>query len=184
MYRIVPNIFNLEQHLWTLQNDPEVYRPESCPHCLLAGEGLRRFGFYGRKPDRGPDGEGGLNPIPIPRFLCPRGKGCGHTCSRLPMCIAPRRWYRWAVQQVGLLLLIAGRSCRQMSSRLGMDRSTLGRWQSWLKQRGHEFWLALRVRCSEFGRAVDAESFWSDYLRQQRLSEAMAWLDHDAVDVP
>ena len=184
MSRIVANIFSLEQHLWTLQHDPEAYRPDCCPHCGLAGKKLKCHGCYKRKPDRGPDGDGRLNPIPIPRYRCRPGLGCGRTCSRLPMCVPARRWYRWAVQQVALLLLMAGRSCSQVSRRMGMHHSTVGRWGNWLKQRGHECWLGLRARCAEYGRAVDALAFWEDYLLGQLLSCAMAWLDHDGVEVP
>ncbi|MBK9442558.1 MAG: hypothetical protein IPN53_15175 [Comamonadaceae bacterium] len=32
----------------------------------------------------------GCNPVPILRYLC---NACKHTCSRLPACIAPRRWF-------------------------------------------------------------------------------------------
>ena len=34
--------------------------------------------------------------------------GCRRTCSRLPLCIAPRRWYDWALQQVVLQNLFDG----------------------------------------------------------------------------
>jgi hypothetical protein len=51
MYRIVPGIASLEQHLLTLITDPERYRPARCPHC---GQGRPwSHGCYERKADRG-----------------------------------------------------------------------------------------------------------------------------------
>jgi hypothetical protein len=66
---------------------PEAYRPDSCPHCRLAG--LWCHGCYYRKADRSAGVES-HNPVAVLRFLC---RSCLRTCSRLPLCIAPRRWY-------------------------------------------------------------------------------------------
>ena len=85
MARIVSGIATLHQHRETLRHDPELYRPSACPHCGLGG--LWAHGFYPRKADRTPRST--ENPVLIPRFLC---RGCHRTCSRLPACIAPRRW--------------------------------------------------------------------------------------------
>ena len=130
MPRIVPAITTLLQHLHMLSNSPEVYRPSACPHCGLGG--LWSHGCYERKPDRGPHSSGTLNPIPIPRYFC---RGCGRTCSRLPQCIAPRRWYGWAVQQLVLQLLLAGCSLHRCACWMGLDRRTAGRWRGWLDDR-------------------------------------------------
>ncbi|WP_226382967.1 DUF6431 domain-containing protein [Burkholderia mayonis] len=61
-------------------------------------------GCYDRKADRSADGQ--LNPVSVPRFRCP---SCRRTCSRLPLCICPRRWYGWALQQQ--VLAVADRRC-------------------------------------------------------------------------
>ena len=53
MFRILPGIHSLEQHLEHLQSEPEAYRPEYCPHCGKAG--VWRHGHYARKA---PAGEG------------------------------------------------------------------------------------------------------------------------------
>ena len=37
MALIIPAILSLVEHLETLQTNPEVYRPEQCPHCGKAG---------------------------------------------------------------------------------------------------------------------------------------------------
>ena len=89
MVRIVSGIATLHQHRETLGRAPDAYRPAACPHGGLGG--LWSHGGYQRKADRAPRSL--ENPVPIPRFLC---RGCQRTCSRLPACIAPRRWYDWA----------------------------------------------------------------------------------------
>lgn len=179
MPRIVPAIADLPQHLDTLDRRPEVYRPPVCPHCGL--NILWGHGCYERKADRDRQSGGELNPVPIPRFFC---QGCGHTCSRLPECIAPRRWYGWAVQQVVLLLLLGGCSLHRCSAALGLERRTVRRWWQWLKTRGDEFAFVLRSRFPHLGRAVDLWCFWCQCLEQLTLGEAMAWLDRAGVVVP
>jgi len=108
MNRILGSIVSLVQHLATVFTDPDVYRPAACPHC--GSGGVWHHGCYHRKADRLNSAEESLNPVPVRRFLCP---GCWHTCSRLPACIPPRRWYDWFVQQAVLLLLLCGASLGQ-----------------------------------------------------------------------
>jgi transposase-like protein len=179
MPRIVPAILSLAQHLDTLRLTPEVYRPSACPHCGLGC--LWCHGHYPRKPDRGLGSSGNWNPVPIPRYLCP---GCERTCSRLPECVAPRRWYGWAVQQLALLLLLAGSSLHRCAAWLGIDRRTARRWWQWLAGRGDEFAFRLRARFPELGRMADFRSFWAACLGRLSLAGAMAWLDRDGVVVP
>jgi len=108
MCRILPVIESLDQHLYHLAHHPESYRPQQCPRCGLCG--VWRHGYYRRKVDR--EGRDGvyLDPVPIPRFYC---RHCQSTGSRLPGCMAPRRWYPWIVQQTALALLLGGSSLRQ-----------------------------------------------------------------------
>jgi hypothetical protein len=94
MQRIVGSISSLAQHMIAVVTDAELYRPDACPHCRRAG--VWRHGCYHRKADRSAGSGESLNPVPVLRFLC---RACARTCSRLPACIAPRRWYDWAVQQ-------------------------------------------------------------------------------------
>ncbi len=42
MSRMLPGIETLEQHQSLLEHDPDVYKPERCPHCAKAG--LHRHG--------------------------------------------------------------------------------------------------------------------------------------------
>ena len=179
MQRIVPAILSLEQHRDALQREPVTYRPAGCPHCGLAR--LWGHGGYARKADRDRASSGALNPVLIPRFLC---QDCRHTCSRLPECIAPRRWYGWAVQQVVLLWLLAGGSVHQAAVQGGVDRHTVRRWRERLRARDEVFGFRLRARFPELGRAVEFSGFWQGCWAAMPLSEAMAWLDLEGVLVP
>lgn len=179
MQRIVPAILSLHQHRDTLEREPAIYRPSACPHCGLASPW--GHGRYARKADRRSESSGSRNPIAIPRFFC---QGCRQTCSRLPECIAPRRWYDWAVQQVVLLWLLGGGSLHQAAVQGGVDRHTVRRWWSWLKQRSKTFGFWLRSRFPDLGRAVDFAGFWQGCLAAMPLSRVMAWLDRDGVAVP
>ena len=179
MQRIVPAILSLQQHLDALNREPVIYRPSACPHCGLGR--LWGHGCYERKADRRPEPCGSLNPIPIPRFFC---QGCRQTCSRLPECIAPRRWYGWALQQAVLLLVLGGGSLHQAALRFGLDRRTVRRWWAWLCDCTDAFGLGLRARFPELGRAVDFREFWRGCWQAMPLSRAMAWLDREGVAVP
>lgn len=179
MSRIVPAIASLSHHFETLRQSPEVYRPSTCPHCGLGR--LWGHGCYERKADRRPGPGGSLNPIPIPRFLC---QGCRQTCSRLPECIAPRRWYDWAVQQVVLLWLLGGGSLHQAAVQGGVDRHTVRRWWAWLKERSATFGFWLRGGFPEWGRAVEGAGFWQGCWNAMPLRRVMAWLDGQGLVVP
>ena len=108
---ILPGINSLVEHLQALQKEPESYRPKKCARC--ANVGLWCHGCYYRKTDRKDLGEPCLNPIPILRFICPC---CHSTCSVLPECIPPRRWYLWEVPQLIFLLLLAGNSINKATA--------------------------------------------------------------------
>lgn len=176
MHRIVGSITSLAQHLIAVITDPEQYRPEACPHCRRGG--VWRHGCYHRKADRGAGDEESLNPVPVLRFLC---RACARTCSRLPACIAPRRWYGWAVQQAVLVLLLAGASLHQCARSSGRDRRTVRRWCDWLGERGEQFAFFLRGRWPELGRMADFESFWRNVIDEVSLQQAMVLLDRDLV---
>lgn len=179
MQRIVPAILSIPQHQEVLEQEPVIYRPSACPHCGLANPW--GHGRYARKADRRPGPSGSLNPVFIHRFFC---QGCGQTCSRLPECIAPRRWYDWAVQQVVLLWLLAGGSVHQAAVQGGVGRHTVRRWWMWLRERSEAFGFRLRSRFPELGCSVDFAGFWQGCLSIMPLSRAMAWLDLAGVSVP
>ncbi len=177
MQRIVGGIASLAQHLTTVATDPEQYRPLACPHCGRAG--VWRHGCYHRKADRSVGGAS-LNPVAVLRFLC---SACLHTCSRLPACIAPGRWWDWAVQQAVLVLLLAGMSLHGCARTNGRDRHTVRRWRDWLQARSEQFAFCLRSRWPELGRAGDFASFWRHVIAELSLQQACVWLDRD-LSVP
>jgi hypothetical protein len=174
MHRIVSSITSLAQHFHVIEHTPEVYRPTNCPHCGL--KVLWCHGFYHRKADRS-EAVGSCNPVPICRFCC---AGCHRTCSRLPLCIAPRRWYDWAVQQVVLQCLLDGWSLHRCSHSSCLDRHTVRRWRDWLSTRSETFMFQLRSRFPEWGR-IDAQDFWRTMPDGMSLANAMAWLDRDLI---
>lgn len=176
MNRILGTITTFDQHFDEIANGGDAYRPRNCPHCQVAG--LWRHGRYQRKADRSVRIGQSHNPVSILRFLC---RACQRTCSRLPACIAPRRWYDWAMQQVVLLLLMAGTSLQQCCQRTCRARSTVRRWRDWLQVRGEGFAFFLRSRLPNLGRISESSAFWPQVLRIESLAQAMAWLDRDLV---
>jgi len=179
MGRIVPGISSLHQHQKSLASNPERYRPERCPHCGRAGPWSH--GSYVRKADREGAGKESLNPVAIPRFYC---SSCRATCSRLPECVAPRRWYGWAVQQAVLVLLLAGTSIRAVSRAGLVSRRTVGRWWRWLHERFVDHGFHLRSLSPGLGRYAQLIPFWSAALQRHALSIWMGSLDRLQVAVP
>jgi hypothetical protein len=66
----------------------------------------------------------------------------------------------------------------------GLCRHTVRRWRNWLESRTPEFEFILRSRLAEWGRAANWKSFWTGCLSCTPLSEVMAWLDFDGLDIP
>ncbi|MHB1609751.1 MAG: DUF6431 domain-containing protein [Acidiferrobacter thiooxydans] len=121
MDRILSEITTIANHLSVMRNDPEVYCPKRCPDCGFGK--LWGHGCDFRKADRG---EGTLNPVPIARWRC--GK-CRQTGSRLPLCIAPRRWFNWSVQGAVLVWVLSGCSHNAAAHMAGISRHTVTRWR-------------------------------------------------------
>lgn len=172
MRRILIGITSLKQHLQTLSQNREVYRPHSCPHCGFGT--LWEHGNYERKADRMRVGEGNLNPIPIPRYLC---AGCERTCSRVPECIAPRRWYNWIVQAVYLRAALRQAPPEAATSSSHPGRRTIGRWWNWLCECGAVFRFHLSSRFAELGRVGGEHDYWRHVLETMGLSRAMAFVN-------
>ena len=149
MNRMLPEIETVAQHQEQLRDDPDTYRPESCPRCGKGG--LQRHGHYERNAPRSEGMAFLLGSLFIPRFYCPKCRG---TCSRLPACLSPRRQYWWQSQQAVLERLLCGASIREVARRMWPSRRSIGRWWQWLKGRFDEHALHLRSRFPELGRAV------------------------------
>jgi transposase-like protein len=177
MRPIISGIVSLFQYLRTYREDPQQLRPKRCTHCGCST--LWCHGHYERKSDH----ESGcaLNPIPISRFYCPT---CKHTCSVLPECISPRRWYLWAVQQAAFLLKLAGHSCRSISRQLKPGRHTISRWWRDWQERHREFSFGLQTLRPQLGYATHFQEFWQRCLSEVALSQAMIWLNQQGVIVP
>ncbi len=176
MNRIVASVTTLEQHVEAIKQTPEIYRPLSCPHCGI--NIVWRHGCYTRKADRRPDGDGSLNPVPILRYCC---SACRRTCSRLPLCIAPRRWHDWSVQQGVLEQLLSGFSQQHCARTDIPDRRTVGRWWHWLQERRQTFEFHLRSRLPELGRTTGFAGFWRQVFNSMGLAAAMALLDQEMI---
>ena len=176
MRRIVTGISTLEEHLETIRQKPEVYRPASCPHCGI--KQLRQHGYDYRKADRRAQGPR-LNPVAIGRYRC---AACRRTCSRLSECIAPRRWYAWSVQQHCLSSRVGA-----VAAGCGADGQpavrSIDRWWRWLRERGVLLAFHLRARFPELGRAGEFCAFWRQVFMSLGLPRAMAWLDQE-MSVP
>ena len=178
MHRIVIGITSLEQHHLTLSCNPEVYRPAACPHCGFGV--LWSHGSYDRKADRIGAGRQSANPVPIPRYCC---AGCGGTCSRLPACIAPRRWYHWLIQQLHLRALLRQERVDSPGTWPVPARRTIGRWRDWLAERSLVFRFHLNSRFAELGRLADDADYWCQVFDTMGLTGAMAWVDRE-ISVP
>ena len=179
MSLILSEILTLRQHLITLIQSPGLYCPDACVYCQETT--IWRYGYYYRKPDRLNHAEQSQNDIPIPRFKCVT---CQRTFSTLPECIAPRRWYPWAIQQACLWLSLNGWSIRQIQPLFPTARSTLSRWIRWLN---NSFSDHHRVLCSEvasMGYYSKLVPFWLHWLDSKTLSHAMVILHQSAVVVP
>lgn len=176
MHRILASITSLEAHAAALASGCDTYRPRNCPHCQ--GCRLWGHGYYPRKVNRQVGACALFSPVAIARFLC---AACLHTCSRLPLCIAPRRWHNWAVQQLVLMLTLMGLSVHRCSDCTGLGRHTVRRWRDWLCQRSEVFVFHLRSRFAQLGRDSETPVLWYRVLHDMTLGVAMTWLDQDLV---
>ncbi len=181
MRPIIPEIATLTQYLFLYFTDPDIFRPDSCPYCCLGSPWSH--GCYYRKADRINPSESTLNPIPIRRFRC-RSNGCGRTCSVLPECIPPRRWYLWTVQQVALMLIFNNHSARSAAQQLLPSRHTVKRWYLQLHEKFALHASHLRSRYSILGYQNTFESFWQVCLAKHPLSQVMRYLNNVGIPVP
>ena len=173
---ILPEVHSLEQHIQQLQSNPESYRPRHCPDC--GNTSIWCHGHYHRHPDRHNKARDSLNPIPVPRFICPR---CRISCSVLPECIPPGRWYMWSIQQAMLVQVLSGS--------LDVDQSfphvrSAWRWWARLRQRFklHQFKLASLLPV--LGQYDSVTDLWHDVLSRWRLSSAMLFVQQSGEVIP
>ena len=179
MFYILQNIQSLSQHCERLMVNPQDYMPTCCPYCNH--HKLWRHGGYPRKPDRNNKSCPSLNPILIPRFRC---AACRRTCSVLPECIAPRRWYLWKIQQAVFELVLLGQSYRSIAKALIPSRRTIGRWIARFIEQFKIYGNAMRSEFPDLGRHSNPINFWQAALSQSSLSQWMAFLHQHGVLIP
>lgn len=180
MAHIVPDIISLMQYLSLLDNNQEAFRPEKCPHCGKTH--LWRHGVYFRQSDRINPSTASLNAIPIQRYYC---SGCKQTCSVLPECIPPHRWYLWETQGLILLAIFMGGSIYATAKEALPSRQTMGRW---IKRFKEQFVFHKDTLCtffSDLGRAgTNLKDFWLAAFKKIRLAQAMRLCHLTGVFIP
>ncbi|MDP3706347.1 MAG: DUF6431 domain-containing protein [Legionellaceae bacterium] len=177
---ILPDIATLEQYCFKQTTQSIELRPQECWFCGMAG--LHCHATYERQSDRENKGRDSLNPVIIQRYICPY---CRKTCSVLPECIPPRRWYPWPIQQAILLACLLGKSLNEISRQHIPSRSTCKRWWDWLQERFHDLAHELKsLFPDELGRCPDFLSFWSSCIKKMNLSKAMWYCHQSGVIVP
>ena len=180
MQIILPDILTLEQYKFKQSERLESIRPANCCNCGMAG--LHCHATYKRQSDRENKEKDSLNPILIQRYICPN---CRKTCSVLPECLPPRRWYPWLIQEAVLLARLFGMSLNEISKQHIPSRSTCKRWWEWLAQRSNDFTHQLRSLFPDaLGRCPDFHSFWTTCIDNMNLSKAMWYCHQSGVIIP
>jgi hypothetical protein len=179
MHRIVSGIHTLEQHISEVVLNPERYRPKCCRKC--GKQVMWLHGCYYRQPDRGLESSGRHNPVMILRFICSH---CRKTCSRLPTCIPPRRWYTWIVQQWTMLELMLGEPLKVVAERFSPGQGTLRRWMGELREKNDQFRFYLASHYHELERHPGFSDYWQHAIASTGLDNLMATLDNQGVIVP
>jgi transposase-like protein len=180
MVRILSNIITLAQYITViLERSFDFDQERICPSC--GKQGLWRHGCYARKADRSTASDLSLNPLQIQRYYCPN---CQKTCSILPECLPPRRWYLWKVQQVALILLLAGKSLRSTARSMMPSRRTLSRWINRFREQLLFHKAALCTHIIEVGPTISLADFWQACLSHCSLAKAMQLCHVAGVSVP
>lgn len=176
---ILADVTSLLQYMDMDKFDDAQYRLRHCPECGKSNPW--RHGCYPRQSDRENNSSDSLNPILIQRYYCP---ACGKTCSVLPECIPPRRWYLWEVQQAALLLLLSGKSLRAIARTLKPTRHTIARWWRRFKEQFLLQESILRSHCAELGRTSGIVDFWTACFEKFSLAAAMRLCHVSGIAIP
>src|SRR3990167_3742009 len=150
---ILAGIMSLVQYKKSQESNQ--HRLERCPHCGRSSPWLH--GHYPRKADRTGNQEESLNPIFIQRYYCP---GCRKTCSVLPECLPPHRWYLWEVQQIAIMLILQETSFNAAAKNIAPSRHTISRWIASLKEKFHLHKDTLCGHFIDLGRTIGWTDFW------------------------
>jgi len=175
---IIPDITNLPDYFFNFDDIMDQYHNDCkpCPHC--GAHSLWKHGFYERKPDRE---TGEYNFTLHQRYIC---RYCHKTCSVLPECIPPRRWYIWKIQQSALSQYLSGISIKSIAKSILPSRSTVSRWIDELKEKFLVYADTLKSLVPSLGYYSNFNSFWQGCLDQWSLSSIMLTLNNHGLDVP
>lgn len=176
MRNILLNIPEIDQYLKAQKEQPETLRPPNCPNC--GKEGLWHHGHYDRKTA---SASSSREPVHIYRFFCPH---CHKTCSTLPECISPHRWYLWKIQQMAAALVFAGKSFRTIAKTIAPSRHTISRWMGRLKERFRLHKDALCQHFIDLGGIDNFVGFWLSCFSRISLSQAMCFCNAAGVKIP
>jgi len=176
---IISAILCLLQYLNLLNVSCNELRPSKCPYCGY--KELWIHGHYERKSDRESTKKNNLNPIPILRFFCHQ---CKRTCSVLPECIPPRRWYLWKIQQQVFEKMLEGTPVKEINETGGPSRWTIRRWMGGLHSKFTEWSSVLRSGFSWLGYESDFSLFWQNCFKELSLSQVMLFLNNEGVIIP
>ena len=179
MRPILTDIMTIMQHLSRVKSKPDPYRPEHCPDCNH--HIVWKHGSYFRKSVRDHQCPSSLELVPISRYICVK---CKKTCSTLPECIPPRRWYLWAVQQACMVACLLGKKVSQIATEQLPRRQTISRWERHRHEQFKEHQFYLLARFQEFGRQTNFKDFWSKCLSQFSLSRIYYFLNLDDFNIP
>lgn len=179
MVHIFAGILSLVQYIRIQKREPEALRLDYCPCCGKSNPW--RHGGYSREADRINPSNESLNSIFIQRYYCP---ACQKTCSVLPECIPPRRWYLWETQQEAMLLFLLGSSARAAEKQVKPSRHTIKRWISWLIVQFKLHKDALCTHFPVFGLFMKLVSFWTNVFNKLPLSSAMRLCHVSGVSIP
>jgi len=180
MKLIIPNITNLKDYFLNFSNIINRYRNECAQHCPHCGaiNSLWKHGFYKRKPDRE---TGECNFTLHQRFKCCM---CQKTCSVLPECISPRRWYIWELQESALRQYLNGTSIKSIAKSILPSRKTISRWINELKENFLVYADKLKNLSPDLGRYGNFTTFWRGCLNKWQLSKIMLTLNNFGLNIP
>jgi len=186
MQIILSGIISLPNYLVHLK------KPRLCTHlqrkctCCGAANALHKHGSYSRQPDRPMFyGQKSLNPVRILRYIC---KLCRKTCSVLPECIAPLRWYQWAIQQLVLQQRLDGATWEVINQISGISIKTCRRWFTWLQNSFGKHAHVLKNVAGNLGHllhdCVNFKSFWQKCFSHISLDRAMLLCHQAGIGIP
>lgn len=179
MVHIIADIRLLVQYINLLKNNSKEIHLD---HCLYCGKSNPwRHGGYCREADRINPSSDSLNSVFIQRYYC---TGCQKTCSILPECIPPRRWYLWDLQHVIFLLLLSGRSAYAIAKEHIPSYKTIKRWLDRFLEQFRFHKDALCTHLPELGRAINMIDFWQTAIQTMNLGKAMRLCHITGVIIP